>query len=172
MVTLLPNNPVFSAKEPWAGAWCLSKFLDWLFQLGHWTGGEPLMIHQSNMLSLTKLFHSTLGQISAVISYNAVGKTKVKNHLFNELNRRCHVTLTDRLCFNPLCKFVNRHQKVGLLSLDLLKGPTIASPQTANGQVIGIILNSWADTWTHRENFWQPSHLLTRSSASAWVINQ
>ena len=94
------------------------------------------------MLSLTKLFHSTLGQISAIISYNAVGKAKTENHIFDELNRRRRITLTNRLCFNPLCKFVNRHQKVGLLSLDLLKGPTISSPQTANGQAIGIILNS------------------------------
>ena len=34
------------------------------------------------MLTLTKLFHSTLGQISAIITYNVVGKTKAKNHLF------------------------------------------------------------------------------------------
>src|SRR3954468_6380584 len=39
------------------------------------------------------------------------------------------------------------------LSLDLLKGPTMSSPQVANGQVIGIILNSWAGTWARRENF-------------------
>ena len=95
-----------------------------------------------NMLLLIELFHSTLGQISTIISYNAVWIAKTENHLFDELNRCRRVTLTNRLCLNPLCKFVNRHQKVGLLSLDLLKVPTISSPQTANGQAIGIILNS------------------------------
>src|SRR3954462_8429795 len=41
-------------------------------------------------------------------------------------------------------------QRCVFLSLDLLKGPTISSPQTANGQVIGISLNSGADTWARR----------------------
>ena len=81
-------------------------------------------------------------QISTIVSYDAVWKTKTKDHLFHELDRRGCITLTDRLCLNPLCKFVIWHQEVRFLSLDLLKGPTISSPQTANGQVIGIILNS------------------------------
>ena len=101
------------------------------------------MIVKSNMLTLTKLFHSTLGQISAIISYDAVRVAKMENHHFDELNRCCRVTLADRLCLNPLCKLVNRHQEVSLFVLgSFLKGPIISSPQTANGQVIGIILNS------------------------------
>ena len=94
------------------------------------------------MLSLTKLLHGALRQIGTIVSYNAVWKTKAKYHPFPELNRCGCVTLTNWLCFNTLCELVNRHQKVGLLILDFLKGPTISSPQTANGQVIGIILNS------------------------------
>src|SRR3954466_13301155 len=42
------------------------------------------------------------------------------------------------------------------LSLDRLKGPTMSSPHVANGQVIGIILNSWAGMCARLENFWQP----------------
>ena len=95
-----------------------------------------------DMLSLTELFHGTLGEISAIISYDAMWETKTKDHLFHELNRRGCITLTDRLCLNPFCKLVYYHQKVRLLSLDLLKGPTVSSPQSANGQVIGIIHNS------------------------------
>ena len=94
------------------------------------------------MLSFIEFSHSTLRQISAIISYDTVRVAEMEDDFLNELNRRCRITLTDRLCFNPLCEFVNCHQKVGLLSLDLLKGPTISSPQTANSQVIGIILNS------------------------------
>ena len=94
------------------------------------------------MLTLTKFFHSTLAQISAIISYDVVGKTKVKNHLFDELNRYCRVTLTDWLCFDPLCEFVNRHQKVGLFIFGPFKSPTISSPQTVKDQVIGIMCNS------------------------------
>ena len=93
------------------------------------------------MFLLTEIFHSTLGQISAIISYDAVRIAKIENHLFDELNRRCRVTLTDRLCFDSLCEFVATKRWV-FLSLDLLKGPTISSPQTVNNQVIGIILNS------------------------------
>ena len=32
-------------------------------------------------------------------------------------NSICRVTFNDQLCLNPLCKLVNRHQKVGLLIL-------------------------------------------------------
>ena len=94
------------------------------------------------MLTLTKFFHSTLGDISAIVYYNAVWKAKTEDHLLHELNRCCCITLTDRLCLYPLSELINRHQKVGLLILGPLKGPTISSPQVANGQVIGIILNS------------------------------
>ena len=94
------------------------------------------------MLTLTELLHGTLGQISTIVSYNAVWKAEAKYHLLHELNRHGCVTLTNWLYLNPLCELVNRHQEVVFLSLDLLKGPTISSPQTAKGQVIGIILNS------------------------------
>src|SRR5215216_537909 len=66
------------------------------------------------MLPLTKFFHSTFGQVSAIIIYDVVRKAETENHLFDELNRCCCVTLADRLCFNPLCELVNCHQKVGL----------------------------------------------------------
>ena len=95
-----------------------------------------------DMFSLTELFHGTLREISAIISYDAMWETKTKDHLFYELNRRGCITLTDRLCLNPLGKLVYCHQQMCLFVLDLLKGPTMSSPQTANGQVIGIILNS------------------------------
>ena len=94
------------------------------------------------MLSLTKLLHGTFRQIGTIVSYNAVWKTKAKYHPFHELNRRGCVTLTNWLCFNPLCELVDRHQEASLLILGSIKGPTISSPQTANGQVMGIILNS------------------------------
>ena len=94
------------------------------------------------MLSLTKILHGAFRQISTIVSYNAVWKAKAKYHPFHELNRRGCVTLANWLCFNPLCEFVNCHQEVGLLILGPFKGPTMSSPQTANGQVIGIIRSS------------------------------
>ena len=69
------------------------------------------------MLSLTKFFHGAFRQIGTIVSYDAVWKTKVKYHLFHELNRRGCITLTNWLCLNPLCELVNRHQEVGLLIL-------------------------------------------------------
>ena len=93
------------------------------------------------MLTLTKFLHGAFRQISAIVSYNVVRKAKAKYHLLHELNRHSCITLTNWLCLNPLCKLIHYHQEVCFLSLDLLKGPTMSSPQTANGQVIGIILN-------------------------------
>ena len=94
------------------------------------------------MLPFAELLHGTFGQIGTIICDETVWKAKPENHFFDELNRRGRITLANRFCLHPLCKLVNRHQEVGLLILDLLKGPTISSPQVANGQVIGIILNS------------------------------
>ena len=39
------------------------------------------MTRQVEYVHVDKLFHGTLGQISAIISYDAVGKAKAKNHL-------------------------------------------------------------------------------------------
>ena len=64
------------------------------------------------MFPLTELFHGTLGEISAINSYDAMWKTKTKDHLFDELNCCGRITLTDRLCLNPLCKFIHCHQEV------------------------------------------------------------
>ena len=94
------------------------------------------------MLTLTEFFHSTLGEISAIVCYNAVWKAKMEDHLLHELNRHCCITLTNRLYLYPLSELINRHQKVGILVLGSFKRSIISSPQTANGQVIGIILNS------------------------------
>ena len=89
------------------------------------------------MLTLTKFFHGAFRQISAIVSYNAMWKAKAKYHLFDELNRRGRITLTDWFCLYPLGKLINRHQQVGLLVLGPLKGSNHIQPQ-----VIGIILNS------------------------------
>ena len=90
--------------------------------VSHWWNIKP------NMLTLTKIFHSTVGQITAIISYNVVGKTKLEDHLFDELNHRRHVTLANWLCFNPLCKFVNRHQEVCLFIFGPFERPNHIKP--------------------------------------------
>ena len=94
------------------------------------------------MLSLTKLLHGAFRQIGTVVSYDAVWKTKAKYHPFHELNRSGCITLANWLCLNPLCELVNRHQEMGLLILRPFERPNHIKPQTANGQVIGIIRSS------------------------------
>ena len=94
------------------------------------------------MLPFAELLHGTFGQIGTIICNDTVRKAKPENHLLDELNCRSCITLIDWLCLHPLSEFINYHQKVGLLIIDLLKGPTISIPQVANDQVIGIILNS------------------------------
>lgn len=64
------------------------------------------------MLSLTELLHSTFRQISAIISDDSMRVTKTEHQLFNKQDCDCRITLADRLCFNPLGKFVNRQQEV------------------------------------------------------------
>src|SRR3989337_2507661 len=73
------------------------------------------------MLLLIEFFHSTLRQISTVISDDTTRVSKMKDHLFDELNRRHCITLADRLSLNPLCKLVNCHQEVSLFVLGSFK---------------------------------------------------
>ena len=95
-----------------------------------------------DVLSLAEFLRLTFGKVCSIICDDVVWKPKTENDLFEKLNRRGCITLADRLRFNPFSELVNCHQEVRFLSLDRLKGPTKSSPQTANGQVIGIILNS------------------------------
>ena len=80
------------------------------------------------MLSLTELFHSSFGEVNAIISYDAVWKTKAEDHLFDELNRHGRITLTDWLCLYTLGELINCHQKVGLLILGPLERPNHIQP--------------------------------------------
>src|SRR3954465_8359029 len=56
--------------------------------------------------------------------------------------------------------------------LAVLNGPTISSPQTANGHVIGIVLSADAGKWLLALNLWQPLQCLTSSSAAASAAGQ
>ena len=67
------------------------------------------MTHQVEYAHVDKTLHGTLGEISAIISCDTVGKAKTENHLFHELNRRGHITLAYWLCLHPLGEFINRH---------------------------------------------------------------
>jgi hypothetical protein len=70
-----------------------------------------------NMLSLTKLLHSTLRKIGAIISDDTMRISKMENQLFNKLNSCCRLTIANWLRLNPLSKLVNHHENVGLLIL-------------------------------------------------------
>ena len=94
------------------------------------------------MLSLTEILHLTFRKVCAIICDDAVWKAKAEDNLFEKLNCRSCITLADGLRFNPFSELVNRHQQVGLFVLGSLKGSNHIEPQVANGQVIGIILNS------------------------------
>ena len=56
--------------------------------------------------------------------------------------------------------------------LAVLKGPTISRPQTANGQVIGIVLSAEAGKCCLELKRWQPLHFLTKSLASSKAVGQ
>src|SRR3954469_15770438 len=51
-------------------------------------------------------------------------------------------------------------------------GPTMSSPQTANGQVIGIVCNSSAGTCGCRAQYRHHMHVSTSLSASAFAVSQ
>src|SRR3954468_4830706 len=54
--------------------------------------------------------------------------------------------------------------------LAVLNGPTISSPQTANGHVIRMVLSTNAGKWLLALNLWQPLQCLTSSSAAAFEV--
>src|SRR3954470_10150591 len=56
--------------------------------------------------------------------------------------------------------------------LAALKGPTMSSPQTANGQVIGMVLSAKAGWWLLALKHWQPLQCFTRFSAAARAVGQ
>src|SRR3954466_8567381 len=53
-----------------------------------------------------------------------------------------------------------------------LRGPTMSSPQTAKGQVMGIVWRAVGGIWLWFAKSWQPTHRWTRSSASARAVGQ
>src|SRR3954465_11852309 len=56
--------------------------------------------------------------------------------------------------------------------LAALNGPTMSSPQTANGHMIGMVLSADAGKWLLALNLWQPLQCLTSSSAAASAAGQ
>src|SRR5215216_984237 len=80
------------------------------------------------MLLRTKLFHSSLRQISTIVSDDAMRVAKMKDHFFNKLNRRCRITLANRISLNPFSELVNSHQQVGLFILGSFERPNHIQP--------------------------------------------
>jgi hypothetical protein len=85
------------------------------------------------MLSLTKLLHSPLGQISAIISDDAMWISKAKNQLLQEFDCCGCITIADRLGLNPLGEFMNSDQKMGFLVLGRLKRTNHNKPPDCKG---------------------------------------
>jgi hypothetical protein len=54
----------------------------------------------------------------------------------------------------------------------VLNGPTMSRPQTANGQVSGMVLRAAAGVFRCLEKRWQPLHYFTSCSASFWAVRQ
>ena len=86
------------------------------------------MTRQAGCAHVDRILHGTLRQIGTIVCYNAVWKAKPEDHLFDELNRRGRVTLTNWLCLYSFCELINRHQKVGLLVLGPLERPNHIQP--------------------------------------------
>src|SRR3954465_14717842 len=55
---------------------------------------------------------------------------------------------------------------------DFLSGPTMSSPQVANGQDSGMVLSSEAGACGLLPNFWQATQLRTISSVFFMVVDQ
>ena len=51
----------------------------------------------------------------------------------------------NRSSFYPLCKLVYGDKQVGVAPGAFLSDPTRSSPQTMNGQVMGIVWSAWVD---------------------------
>src|SRR3954463_4798352 len=53
-----------------------------------------------------------------------------------------------------------------------LRGPTMSSPHTVKGQVMGIVRRALGGIWLWFAKSWQPTHRLTKSWASARAVDQ
>jgi hypothetical protein len=54
----------------------------------------------------------------------------------------------------------------------VLNGPTMSRPQTANGQVSGMVLRAAAGVFLCLEKHWQPLHYFTSCSAFCLAVGQ
>jgi hypothetical protein len=54
----------------------------------------------------------------------------------------------------------------------VLNGPTMSRPQTANGQVSGMVLRDAARVFLCLEKRWQPLHYFTSCSAFCLAVGQ
>ena len=62
--------------------------------------------------------------------------------LSDETDSSASIKILDRLSFNPFGKLVDCHTHCVKLLLPVLNGPTMSSPQTAKGQMSGMVFRA------------------------------
>ena len=82
----------------------------------------------------------SLDEVRPIVRDDVVGVAVAVNNALEELDGRWPVQL-----FDGFMNFSTASNRCVLPPLDLLSGSTMSNPQTANDQVIGIVLSADAD---------------------------
>jgi ribulose 1,5-bisphosphate synthetase/thiazole synthase len=117
-------------------------------------------------------FNFFLRQVSAVVGNDAMWDAESNHNVFENFRavlpssflmglastHFMNLSTTTKRCLNP---------KGAIFS-----GPTMSSPQTAKGQVIGMVCSAVVGMWVCSEYLWQPWQSSMILSASALAIGQ
>ena len=79
------------------------------------------------------------GELRVVVHDDGVWYSKAMDDVEEEQHVLLGFDHGDRPSFDPFCELVYGDKQVGVAPGALLRGPTRSSPQTMNGQVMGII---------------------------------
>ena len=109
MVILPPNNLASLQRNHKPGLDTLQDFTISSLSLTIRLGVSHGRYIKPDVLSLTEVLHLTFRKVCAIIRNDVVWKAKPEYHLFDELNCRGCITLTDWLCFHPFGELVNCH---------------------------------------------------------------
>ena len=102
-------------------------------------------------------FHLISCKIGAVIGDDAVWNTIMVHHAGYEVYYWPRLSRFDRFGLYPLSEFIHHNQLIFLLVATPLRGPTMSSPQTTKGQVMGIIWRAVGGIWLWFAKSWQPT---------------
>ena len=139
---------------------------------GRLTAGGQRTLSPVGCPARAKTSQGTFGKVCAVVGDDVVRYAVPSSDVGDERHGSRPVQLLDRLRFDPLGELVHGNKQVCKPPRPVLKGPTMSSPQTAKGQVRGMVLSAEAGRCCLELKTWHPLQLLTICLASSKAVGQ